>query len=114
MTLPAAQQIIIEAQNNQVHWEAVLITAIPASLAAIAAIFAAYMGTRNKGHLKSIDKAVNGTGPGEPTLRENVTQINEAVNGAAPDEPSIRQNVETLIERRDLDPDVSTKSKEHT
>ena len=37
---------------------------------------------------------------------EGIERINYAVNGANAGEPSIRQNVETLIERRDLDPDL--------
>jgi hypothetical protein len=104
--IPFAQQIIVESQNSSIHWEAVLVTAIPAMAGAIAAIAAAYMGTRNKTHLKSIDRAVNGTEPHEATLRENVEAINTAVNGAAPGEDSIRENVQTLTRRRDLDSDV--------
>jgi hypothetical protein len=37
---------------------------------------------------------------------ENIDRINHAVNGANIGDPSIRQNVETLVERRDLDPDL--------
>lgn len=93
---------------NPIHWEAVLVTAIPSFCAMVAALGAAWIGTRNKQHLRSIDHAVNGTKPGQSTLRESVEQINLAVNGAAPGEPSIRQNVETLTERRDLDPRVDS------
>jgi bacterioferritin (cytochrome b1) len=37
---------------------------------------------------------------------ESIDRINHAVNGARQGDPSIRQNVETLVERRDLDPDL--------
>jgi hypothetical protein len=99
--------------QTPIHWEAVLITAIPAGCAMIAAIasgifsyLAARTGTRNKQHLVSIDRAVNGAQDGEPTLRENVVAINHAVNGSSADTPSIQADVKTLVGRRDLDPDL--------
>lgn len=100
----AMTTLVIE--RSQVHWEAVLVTAIPSFFAMVAAIGAAWISGRVRRHVQSIDKAVNGTTPGEPTIRESVEQINTAVNGASTGEPSIRENVETLTARRDLDPDV--------
>jgi hypothetical protein len=70
----------------------------------ITAIAALITGSRNKQHLISIDKAVNGTAEGEPTIRDSVEQINHAVNGTKPGEPSIEKNVKELVDRRDLDP----------
>ena len=93
--------------STPIHWEAVLVSAVPAFFAMLAAVGAAWIGARSRQHLRSIDRAVNGTKPGESTLRESVEQINTAVNGAAEGDPSIRQNVETLIDRRDLDPRVN-------
>jgi hypothetical protein len=80
--------------QTPIHWEAVLVTAIPAGCALLAAVVSAvfsYLGakraTANKEHLINIDEAVNGIGP---------------------DEQSLRENVQTLVARKDLDPDKET------
>jgi hypothetical protein len=123
----SATTLIIE-RASPVHWEAVLVTAVPALFAMIGVLGLGYMqwvmhGKANNIEAKatSIDKAVNGTPEGVPTLREKVQAIDEAVNGAAPGDPSVRQNVEELVgrrdlaesvqglvERRDLDPELET------
>jgi hypothetical protein len=69
-------------QSQAIHWEAVLITAVPAFTAMVGSIVAAVFGHYNGRHVRSIDKAVNGTDGGAPTIRESVEQINTAVNGA--------------------------------
>lgn len=101
-----AETIVLQQQPVPVHWEAVLVTAVPALFAMLGVIAVAYMQFGIHKRVKSIDTAVNGTEPGKPTIRESVENINEAVNGALPSDPSIRQNVETLVGRKDLDPDV--------
>lgn len=77
--------------QTPIHWEAVLVTAIPAGCALVAAVtsavfsyLAAKRGTANKAHLVTIDEAVNGVGP---------------------DDRSLRENVQELVARKDLDPD---------
>jgi hypothetical protein len=57
-------------------------------------------------HLDQQDTGLQHVSVRVARLEGTVTTINTAVNGAAPGEPSIRQNVETLIDRRDLDPDI--------
>ena len=111
-----ASTTIIEQQSS-IHWEAVLITAVPAFLAMVGSIVAAVLGHFNGRRIRSVDRAVNGTEEGEPTIRESVEathhsveQINTAVNGTAPGEASIQTNVQTLTERRDLDPDLPSDS----
>jgi hypothetical protein len=102
---------IVYEQSQAIHWEAVLVTAVPAFLAMVGSIVAAVFGHYNGRRVRSIDKAVNGTGDGEPTIRESVEathhsveQINTAVNGTGPGEASIQANVQALTDRRDLDP----------
>jgi hypothetical protein len=96
---------VVHEVTTPIHWEAVLITAVPATLATIGTIATAFIAARaakvgaaNKVHLQSIDKAVNGVPDGAPTLREEVSAVNAAVNGAAPGEDSIRENVQTLVD----------------
>jgi hypothetical protein len=108
----AAATTIVLQQPVPVHWEAVLVTAIPALFAMIGVLGLGYMQFGIKRHVKAIDAAVNGIEPGRPTIRESVEATGEkveaidaAVNGAAVGDPSIRQNVETLVDRKDLDPD---------
>jgi len=74
--------------QTPIHWEAVLVTAIPATIAgvfsltaAIVASRAARVGRANKQHLQAIDAAVNGVDGDAPTLRETVEQINTTLNG---------------------------------
>lgn len=100
----AATTTIIEYGKQPIHWEAVLITAVPAFFAMVGGIAAAVFGHFNGKHVRAIDRAVNGIEEGNPTIRENVEQINAAVNGTTPGAPSLRDNVQTLTERRDLDP----------
>jgi hypothetical protein len=75
--------------STPIHWEAVLLTAIPATLTLVGVIVtsiiasrAAKIGQANKEHLISIDKAVNGVEEGAPTLREQVDQISSTVVGS--------------------------------
>ncbi len=88
----------------------VLAYTVPPTITALAGLGIAWInyktGRRNEQKLHSIDHAVNGVADGEPTLREETQAINSAVNGTEPQDPSIRQNVETLVDRRDLDPDL--------
>jgi hypothetical protein len=57
-------------------------------------------------HLDKQDHGLQGVSVRVARLEGHVEAINSAVNGAAAGDPSIRQNVETLIDRRDLDPDL--------
>jgi hypothetical protein len=100
-----ASRAVVE--QAPIHWEAVLITAVPSFFAMIAALGAAIIGVKNHGKIGSIDHAVNGTLPGEATLREETQAVNHAVNGADDGAPSIKEDVATLVGRRDLDPRVS-------
>jgi hypothetical protein len=83
---------------------------LPPTITALAGLGVAFLNyktsRRSERKLHSIDHAVNGVAEGEPTLREETQAINSAVNGAPSQDPSIRENVETLVERRDLDPEV--------
>ena len=74
-----ASTTIIENAQQPIHWEAVLITAVPATLAMVGSIVAAILGHYNGKHVRSIDVAVNGTGEGEPTIRESVEQTKQQV-----------------------------------
>lgn len=69
--------VTIVERQEAIHWEAVLITAVPAFFAMVAAIGTAWIGRKNKQHLEAIDKSVNGIEPGNPTLRESVEKIAE-------------------------------------
>lgn len=101
----------IVVESAPIHWEAVLVTAVPAFLSMVAAIGAALIGRRNHEKIKSIDNAVNGTAPGEATLRETVEAMNSAVNDTEGGIPSISENVRTLVDRRDLDPETEENKK---
>jgi len=79
----AAASTTIVVEKTAVHWEAVAVTAVPAMLALIGTIFNTLIGRRNKVHLQSIDTAVNGIPPGEPTLRENVESTRNIVQDLA-------------------------------
>jgi hypothetical protein len=57
-------------------------------------------------HLDAQDRGLQEVSVRVARLEGPMTSINHAVNGAEPGDPSIRQNVETLIDRRDLDPDL--------
>jgi hypothetical protein len=57
-------------------------------------------------HLDAQDKGLQDVSVRVARLEGPMRSINSAVNGAEAGDPSIRQNVETLIERRDLDPDL--------
>lgn len=72
--------------HTAIHWEAVLVTAIPALGAMFGTIGSAWFAWRsaklaaiNKEHLLTIDKAVNGVAAGTPTLREEVVSTREAI-----------------------------------
>jgi len=103
-----ASTTIIENAKQPIHWEAVLITAVPATMAMIGSIVAAILGHYNGKHVRAIDNAVNGVEEGKPTIRESVDQINSAVNGTSPGEASIQANVQALTDRRDLDPEKAS------
>jgi hypothetical protein len=60
-------------------------------------------------HLDRQDQGLQAVSVRVARLEGPMTSINKAVNGAEPGDPSIRQNVETLIDRRDLDPDLAEK-----
>jgi hypothetical protein len=74
-----ASTTIIENTKQSIHWEAVLITAVPATMAMVGSIVAAVLGHYNGKHVRSIDVAVNGTGEGESTIRESVEQTKQQV-----------------------------------
>lgn len=57
-------------------------------------------------HLDAQDQGLQEVSVRVARLEGPMTTINQAVNGAKAGDPSIRQNVETLIDRRDLDPDL--------
>jgi hypothetical protein len=82
-----------------IKWENVLVFDIPA----VCTLGVAWLGyrasMRNERKLHSIDRAVNGTVPGEATLQDNVRKINEAVNGNPPGVTSIQDNVKKLVDR---------------
>jgi hypothetical protein len=85
--------VVREAHAGPIHWEAVLLTAVPATIAAVAAVATGIVGRRTKQHVAAIDNAVNGIEPGHPTLREKVEAIADATPGAgnggqAPGAPS--------------------------
>jgi hypothetical protein len=86
MLAAAATPIIVQPEHAPIHWEAVLITAVPAFFACVAAIATAALGLRTKAkveqeiapRLASVDRAVNGVAdPSLPTLRENVAALAE-------------------------------------
>lgn len=84
-------------ESSPVHWEAVLITAVPATLALLGTIVTALLGRRNKQHLTAIDEAVNGVESEQPTLREKVEAIADTV--APVGEPSLREKVDAIQEK---------------
>lgn len=75
--------VVRETHAGPIHWEAVLLTAIPATVAAIAAVVTGAIARRTKQHVAAIDNAVNGVEEGHPTLREKVETIADAIPGAA-------------------------------
>jgi uncharacterized protein YcfJ len=83
-----ASTTIIENAKQPIHWEAVLITAVPATLAMIGSIVAAILGHYNGKHVRAIDTAVNGTEEGQPTIRESVEQTKQQVQSLTNDRAS--------------------------
>lgn len=81
MVLAVVEQVVIE-HAAPIHWEAVLITAIPATLAFLGSVVAALVARKNHSHLQAIDQAVNGVEPGAPTVREKVEAIAAKTEGA--------------------------------
>lgn len=72
--------------NTSIHWEAVLITAVPAFFGMVGTIVLGAIALHQKGKLeetavrvRSIDTAVNGTEPHQATLRENVQAVADHV-----------------------------------
>ncbi len=80
-TIVAAQTIVIQTGSG-IRWEAVLVTAVPAAIAAVAAVLTAVIGRRNRQHLESIDRSVNGVQGGSPTMRQKVEAIAQVLPGA--------------------------------
>jgi hypothetical protein len=81
-----------------IHWEAVLVTAIPSFFTFLGVCALGYFQFVMHEKVKSIDHAVNGAAAGEPTIRESVAAINTAVNGAPEGKHSIKENVQTLLD----------------
>lgn len=57
-------------------------------------------------HLDKQDDGLHGVSIRVARLEGHVEAINSAVNGAAAGDATIRENVETLVDRRDLDPNL--------
>lgn len=94
-----------------IHWEAVLITAVPATLALCGTIVTSLVGWRNRKRLAAIDTAVNGVEPGQPTLREKVEAVAAATGVESPGQSlaatadaahnAARQAAQAAVEARD-------------
>jgi len=71
-----------------VNVENVLVYTMPPTItsggAILVAIIGARAGKRNEAKLHSIDRAVNGTQPGDASLREEVSAIHDAVTPEQP------------------------------
>ena len=63
---------------------------------------------KSHAEIKEINKAVNGTPEGEPTLREEVKEINTAVNTVPDGQVSMREDIKHIRDVQDADAHTNT------